>query len=338
MTYDDSLLQGLPPFYPSPPGVECSLEEVDAHLALHFPHLAPEVRRKLYDSRTERLDLLQVIPFIRTRRHQGVFDTLSSLLGDHPSFADYQFGQDRTLHPGLFITGPCGSGKSALLLDFVRQTSRESKADQPSTVLPAISVTSSSSPTPSLLFSDILNGLWRPHSSKATLAAKELLVYKTLLYFRTRMLIVDHFDSLAATLPDSRALELLFETANFLRLALVFCGTPDSLQRFRHFAPGYAVSFAVQELGSAALDDEYSSFLAAIERYLPLPSPSSLASPDMASLLHSLSGPSIGMTVAIIRTASELAISRDLTNITPPVLHEAASRFARNLCSLEPPP
>lgn len=261
-------------------------------------HLDPEAQAALNWPLEERLEFTRKDSWIGYSRANKALGLMEDLLA-HP----------RTLRmPNLLIVGDSGNGKSSIVSKFQeRHPIHIQENGDP--IAPVVSVEMPSEPSESRFWSELLISMFVAHSAKATIAEKESQARTMLVYSRTRMLIIDEIHNLlfGHARAQRQFMAALKSISNKLKIPMVCVGTREAI-RAMHTDPQMVSRFEPFGLPKWKLDIEFLRLLASLERQIPLPLPSELASNVIAPKLLSLSGGTIGRLVKILKAAAILAI------------------------------
>lgn len=257
-----------------------------------------------------------------------------------------------TRHEGTcaFVVGESGAGKTTVADDFLYETARalgteyiaEASADatgrwgliketEAGFIRPVLKVFVGPRIMFRALFFDLLLALGVRANRNANFAELMSLVMRHLKAQQVKLIIFDETHHII----DRHTRTTAYEAADLLKMLLiqakvqiVCLGMPHSLeilaannQLDRRCTAKYEIRPFRDNVESA--DGEFMQFCAALESALPFDMPSGLDQPGLALRLHHAASGYIGRMTHIAQTATELAVDRGLSHLTPEVLGEA---------------
>ncbi len=214
----------------------------------------------------------------------------------------------RTLRmPNVLVVGQSGNGKSSILQRFCDRHPIQMTATG-SPLAPVLSISMPETPDESELWSEILWALGVSHGERDSAAIKKRQAKSVMTYANIRVLAIDEFNNLVyAGRRAADLLALIKGLSNDLKISVVAAGTQAAINALNS-EPQMKSRFEPAALDRWRLDTEYLRFLASFERTLPLAEPSNLASRELAPMIYSFGGETIGGTVKVLKAAACKAI------------------------------
>ena len=248
-------------------------------------HLHVSFRSVLEEPTPERLRFIDHPRWIDYRVADIVLATLKRLL-EMPS---------RPRMPNLLIMGEPNNGKTTLVTRFRDREGKPYVDEEGQSVKPVVLAQVPPTADEKALYVSILEQFWAPYRATAPVAQ---LRYQTIHMLRacgTRMLVIDEIHSLliGTALKQREVMNALKLLCNELTIPIVGVGTSDAVQVL-HTDDQHKSRFDVVILPLWKADTEFQGLLAGFEQVLPLTHPSNLAHPDIATLLHTISGGNLG--------------------------------------------
>lgn len=197
--------------------------------------------------------------------------------------------------PNLLIVGEPNNGKTTIVRRFFDAHGVGYVSEDADPVKPLIFAKAPPVADEKSLYISILQCFFTPHrASDPTAKLRYQLVY-LLRYCRTRILIIDDFHSLltGSPLKQREVMGAITLLCNELMIPVVGVGTRDAV-RVQHADPQHASDFNVVSLPLWQADQDFQRLLVGFERILPLRRPSRLQQPEIAALLHRISGGNLG--------------------------------------------
>lgn len=229
----------------------------------------------------------------------------------------------RTRMPGLLLHGESNMGKSMIIQKFLRAHPTPAfdfeRGVQPRDIL---ALEMPAAPTQRRLYGQILLALNAPYRPSDRLASVEFTALSLLRQVGPKIIVVDEVHNLlAGSAREQRAaLNSLKFLANQLPCAIVAVGTRDALAAVRTDAQ-IESRLPALELPRWHESDALRSFIAGLERQLPLRLPSQLANNRaLVSALLNATGGLTGALTGLLARAAERAILGGSECITPAVL------------------
>lgn len=261
-------------------------------------HLHPDFRHVLAFSDRERILFLHESRWIEYEASRQALDTLQNLL-HMPT---------RSRMPNLLLVADGFNGKTSVLDRFVELCGRGYVNADSEPVKPVVVAQSIGSKEKDLYVA-ILEKFHAPYrASDPTVKLR----YQVLHQCRTchvRMLVIDEFHELFTGTPRAQRemMGVLKLLANELKIPIVGAGTRDAV-RVLHMNDQFASRFDTLTLPRWTLGKGFQRLLAGFEQVLPLRQASELHRPELATLVHSLSGGRIGDVHQLLMAAAEVAI------------------------------
>lgn len=214
-----------------------------------------------------------------------VIDTLRQLL-EKPK---------RARMPSLFILGDSNNGKTTTALRFFDRHGEGYINERNEPVKPVIFAQSPPSADERGLYISILNQFFTPYSASASKPQLRYKVIDQLQSCHTRMLILDEIHNLLAGTHREQQLVMnaIKLISNELKIPIVGLGVKTAASLVQR-DPQYASRFPILTLPLWELDKNFQRMLVGFEKILPLRQKSMLRNPEIAAMLHSISGGNTG--------------------------------------------
>lgn len=261
-------------------------------------HLAAEVEAYLELPKSERIAYCKSDRWIGYTRATQILQQLDQLLIYPKSLR----------MPNVLVVGRSGNGKSSIVERFAsRHPVQITTTGSP--VAPILLVSMPETPDEGEFWSEILWAMGVSHSERSPAPIKKREVKSVLGYAGVRVLVMDEFNNLMTA--GRRAGDLLAAIkglSNDLKISIVAAGTQAAINALNS-DPQMKSRFEPAALDRWRLDTEYLRFIASYEKLLPLAEPSNLASREIAPVLFSMAGSTIGQTVKLLKEAASHAIS-----------------------------
>lgn len=192
---------------------------------------------------------------------------------------------------GLLMTGYTGSGKSTVKKEYAARFPRKEEVDRMH--IPVLCVDTPTAPTAKSLAEAILIALGDPMSYRGTAEQKTQRIYRLFQLCRVELLIIDEFQQFleyAHRHEVARVTDWLKNLLNNANVPVVLMGLPYSDQVLRlnvQLARRFSSKHALRPFDITTPEgaQQFRGLLSAIERKLPLPSPS-LIHPEMATRFY----------------------------------------------------
>lgn len=268
---------------------------------VNYEHIHPDFRHIMGMTDKDRIEFMDQPRWISYRLGQQILDNLQGLM-HKPSKPRMQ---------NLLIVGESNNGKTTLVRRFKDLCGKGYVDDNADPVKPIIIAEAPPSADEKGLYISILECFFTPY--RATDPASKLR-YQVIHLFRlchVKLLIIDEFHSLLTGTPVKQrevmnAIKLL---CNELAIPIVGVGTREAV-RVLHTDPQHASRFEVVNLPLWELNKDFQQLLAGFEKVLPLKKPSKLHTPELASLLHTISEGNTGnLHQLLIKCATEAITS-----------------------------
>lgn len=218
--------------------------------------------------------------------------------------------------PCALIVGESGNGKSTLVEHFHnKHPARTNSFGEP--VVPVVLAHMPSKANESEFLSHILYALNVAHRATDSKESKLNQVSDLFLNLNTRMLLIDEFhDLLHCTPREQKAfLAVLKKISNQLKVSIVGAGIRTSISVL-HTDTQFSSRFESLALPLWKPNEEFLRMVASIERLIPLPEPSNLASATLGKKLFQMSEGTIGGLSRAIEKAAIYAFRNDQNKIT----------------------
>ncbi|EPJ77225.1 transposition helper protein [Pseudomonas sp. CFII64] len=266
-----------------------------------YSHLHSDFRPVLLLSDRERIRFMGEPRWIGYPTAHNVLDTLESLF-DAPK---------RPRMPNLLIVGDSNNGKTTIVRQFIKNHGEGYVDENSEPVRPVILAEAPPSAEEKDLYVSILEAFWMPYRPTDSKLALRYQVIHTLRELKVRMLIIDEIHSMltGSAVKQREVMNALKKLCNELAIPIIGVGTPDAVQ-ILHLDPQHASRFDVVKLGIWKLNADFQRLLKAFEAVLPLKQPSGLFKPELAQIIHSISGGNIGdLHGLLVECAKEAILS-----------------------------
>ncbi len=270
-----------------------------------YEHIYPDFRHIVALSEKERIEFMDMPRWIGYKAARQIVDLLHSFLNK----------PKRHRMPNLLIVGDSNNGKTTIIHRFKDLCGKGYINEDSEPVKPVIIAESPPSADEKGLYISILEQFFAPYRATDPIAK---LRYQVIHLFRAchvSLLIIDELHSLLTGTPLKQrevmnAIKLL---CNELAIPVVGVGTREAV-RVLHTDPQHASRFDVISLPAWELNKDFQRLLVGFEKILPLKKPSKLNSPEVASLLHTISEGNMGnlhrllveCSIEAIKTEKEL--------------------------------
>ena len=218
--------------------------------------------------------------------------------------------------PSMFLCGPTGTGKSALLKHFCLGKPQETQPGGMPTC-PALYVRMPPEPNETRLWSEILLALRISHRYGDPPFIKAQQARRVLKNLGCRMLVLDELHNLLHG-PVARRRQTGAAIKTFgeqLEMRIVVAGTLDALVAW-HTDDEMRRRWPRHDFSPLALDGEFARLLRSYRQLLPLAKASNLAVDPIKSALHEMSSGVIGELAEVLRQAAICAINDGTEEIT----------------------
>lgn len=268
----------------------------------------------------------RVKPFMSASTAVRIQRVLSDVLVLHPVLCGLINEVEWLIHEpprqrarGLLISGEPGSGKTALaeLIQKKYPITQPGGSTDPHKRPRVVAVSLSGARRTKAILNRILEGTQAPIARQLTIGDQEVIVIDTLRRMQCRLLILDEAQDLCK-IPEReqiRVLEVIKYLMNTLRMPVLAFGTSLAKSAFRT-DPHLQARFGMLELPLWEAGDDFSNFLASLERCLPLKHPSGLSSQAMQKALIKATSGVLDQVLTRIRIAAVNAIASGEERIT----------------------
>lgn len=265
-----------------------------------YTHVSEQFRDIMLKSDAERIDFMDYARWIDYRAGSALLNILDGLLRK----------PERPRMPNLVVVGDSNSGKTTVIHRFKDSSGKGYISDDATSVRPVI-YAEVHKPDERELYNAILAEYWAPHNPVAPVAKLRHQAIHMLRESRTRMLIIDEAHTINNGSPAKRmdTMNELKMLGNVLGIPLVLVGTRTALQLLVLDAQ-YASRYEVVSLPAWSANAEFQRFLKSFESVLPLKNPSKLYSPELATLIHSISNGNTGNVEYLLRECAKEAIRK----------------------------
>ncbi|PMY41472.1 transposase [Pseudomonas sp. GW456-L14] len=276
-----------------------------------YAHLHTDFRPVLDLSDRERILFMGEPRWIAYKSAVRILETLNSLIDAHK----------RPRMPNLLLVGEPNNGKTTLIRQFVKTHGQGYVNEDSEPVRPVILAESPTSADEKELYVAILEQMWMPYRATDSKVKLRYQVIHALRELKVRMLIIDEIHSMltGSAIKQREVMNALKLLCNTLMIPIVGVGTPDAVQ-ILHLDPQHASRFDVIKLETWKLDADFQRLLKAFELVLPLKKPSNLFQPELAQLLHSISGGNTGDLHSLLVECATEAITSGKECIDRPLI------------------
>jgi hypothetical protein len=215
----------------------------------------------------------------------------------------------RTRMPNLLIVGESNNGKTTIVNRFQKLHGQAYVNDNADPVKPVILAQSPPSADEKSLYISILERFFTPYRATDSTAKLRYQVIHQCRICNVKLLIIDEFHSLltGSSVKQREVMNALKLLCNELALPIVGVGTREAV-RVLHTDPQHASRFDVLPLSSWELNQDFQRLLVGFEKILPLKKASKLHSPELATLIHTISGGNLGNVHELLVRCAESAI------------------------------
>lgn len=250
-----------------------------------YAHLHADFRPVLQLSARERIRFMREPRWIGYKAAHHILDSLECLL-DAPK---------RPRMPNLLIVGDPNNGKSTIVQHFEKTHGQGYVDENSEPVRPIILAEAPPSAEEKDLYAAILETMWMPYKTTDSKLTLRYQVIHALRELKVRMLIIDEIHSMLVgpATKQREVMNALKMLCNTLVIPIVGVGTPNAVQ-ILHLDAQHASRFDVIKLETWKLNADFQRLLKAFEAVLPLQQPSELYKPELAQLIHSISGGNTG--------------------------------------------
>jgi hypothetical protein len=213
--------------------------------------------------------------------------------------------------PNMLIVGEPNNGKTALIRRFVDLHGQGYVNEDHDPVKPVIFANVRPRADEKSLYLSILEQFWAPHCPDDPLNQLRYLAVHRLRACKTRILVLDGFDFLlsGSAIEQRQIVCAINLLSKELMIPIVGVGTQEAV-RWLQIEPQHVSRFDVVSLPLWELNQDFQRLLASFEQVLPLKQPSRLHQPELASMLHEISGGNIGdLRRLLVDCATEAILS-----------------------------
>lgn len=266
-----------------------------------YEHIHPDFRPVLGFPARERIAFMDHPRWIGYPVSNHIMETMRGLM-EKPV---------RPRMPNLLIVGEPNNGKTTIVRRFMELHGQGYVNEDADPIKPVILTEAPPSADEKGFYISILERFWAPYRATDPVAK---LRYQTIHQLRacsTRLLIIDEFHSLltGSAIKQREVMNTIKLVCNELMIPIVGVGTRDAV-RVLHTDPQHASRFDVITLPLWDLNQEFQKMLASFEKTLPLKKPSRLQQPELATILHAISGGNLGnLQRLLVECAAEAILS-----------------------------
>lgn len=276
-----------------------------------YAHVHADFRPVLDLSDRERILFMGDARWIPYKAATNILGTLDSLFDAHT--------RPRMLN--LLLVGEPNNGKTTLVRHFLKLRGEGYINEDNDPVRPVILAESPTSADEKELYVAILEQMWMPYRATDTKVKLRYQVTHALRELKVKMLIIDEIHSMltGSAIKQREVMNALKLLCNTLMIPIVGVGTPDAVQ-ILHIDPQHASRFDVVKLDTWKLDADFQRLLKGFEMILPLKKPSNLFQPELAQILHSISGGNTGDLHRLLVECAKEAITSGKEFIDRPLI------------------
>lgn len=225
---------------------------------------------------------------------------------------------------GLLVSGPNGSGKTALAEALIRRSGADAATSVRAATQPVLCLSMSNAREAKEIFTRLLQSLKCPNIGTLTSSERREKALALAALAELRLLILDEIQDVLLTTARQQELALLAvkDIMNSLKVPMLALGTEQarvSLEADQHLKG----RFKLRELPTWRCDDYLSHFLQAYEETLPLKQLSRLCSYLMMKLIIKETGGQLTEIVERIQYAAVLAVEGGEERITEELIIRA---------------
>jgi GTPase SAR1 family protein len=280
-----------------------------------YEHVHPEFRYILGLSAKERIAFLDQPRWIGYPVAQRIIETMRGLM-EKPA---------RPRMPNLLIVGEPNNGKTTIVRRFVDLYGKGYVNEDVDPVKPVILAEAPPSADEKSFYISVLERFWAPYRATDPVQKLRYQVIHQLRTCNTRILIIDELHSLltGSAIKQREVMNAIKFLCNELMIPIVGVGTREAV-RVLHTDPQHASRFDVISLPLWELNQDFQKLLASFEKVLPLKEPSRLHQPELAALLHAISGGNLGDLHRLIVECATEAISTGAERIDKKIIEGKA--------------
>lgn len=230
--------------------------------------------------------------------------------------------------PALLIVGHSNNGKTSLLRRFADNHPCFVNEDTGLLVEPVVYVSAPPRPDEKAFLTRILERLEVPFAKNDSSATKYAIATRHLRIRNTKALVIDEIQHiLSGSWNNQRIfLNLIKDMANELGIVLVGAGVEEAYNAIQ-VDEQLANRFDVEALPRWRIDSkeealQYAGLLSSMERTLPFPEPSDLATPKTLAAIHARSEGLIGETARIVRSLAATSIREGKSHVDISLLNK----------------
>lgn len=276
-----------------------------------YAHLHANFRPVLQLSARERILFMGEPRWIGYKAAHHILDSLECLL-DAPK---------RPRMPNLLIVGDPNNGKTTIVRHFEKIHGQGYVDENSEPVRPIILAEAPPSAEEKDLYIAILDRMWMPYKTTDSKVTLRFQVIHALRELKVRMLIIDEVHSMltGSATKQREVMNALKMLCNTLMIPIVGVGTRDAVQ-ILHLDAQHASRFDVIKLETWKLNADFQRLLKSFEAVLPLKRPSELYKPELAQLIHSISGGNTGDLHGLLIECATEAINSGKECIDRPLI------------------
>lgn len=274
-------------------------------------HLSPKTRAMLDLPISERVAYIKKDSWIPYPHGNEVLKQLEDLLR-HPKCERM---------PNLAISARTNNGKTRLLKHFMSLHKSSDNPEGSAIIVPALYLQCPGVPDEARLYDATLSKLCKKFKPSASAREKLPMVIDVLREINLQLLIIDEGNyTESGSVPKQKIfLNALRYLGGELQISIVTAGTEEMMRVIRT-VPAVENRFIPAFLPLWECNEDYRKLLASFERLIPLEYPSGLSSKALSTLIHTLTGGTIGELKILLAKAAEYAMCNNIGKITKKVI------------------
>lgn len=280
-----------------------------------YEHIHPEFRHILGLSGKDRIAFMDQPRWIGYPLAQRIIETLRGLMEK----------SSRPRMPNLLIVGEPNNGKTTIVRRFLDLHGQGYVNEDADPVKPVILSEAPPSADEKGFYVAVLERFWAPYRATDPVPKLRYQVIHQLRACSTRLLIIDEFHSLltGSAIKQREVMNAIKFLCNELMIPIIGVGTREAV-RVLHMDPQHASRFDVVSLPLWELNQDFQKLLASFEKVLPLKEPSRLHQPEIASMLHAISGGNLGDLHRLLVECATEAITTGVERIDKKIIEGKA--------------
>ena len=279
--------------------------------SVKFEHISPDLWHIATCGAEERIRFMAEPRWIEYSRATTILDDLKQML-ELPK---------RPRMPNMLIVGEPNNGKTTLVRTFRERHGQPYVNDKDEPVKPVVIAEAPPTADEKGLYISILERFGAPYRATSAVAALRYQAIGILNACHTKMLVIDEFHSLlsGSARKQRELMNAVKLMCNELAIPIIGVGTREAVQVL-HTDPQHASRFDVVEMPVWKRGKEFQRLLQSFEKILPLRKKSSIQHPDLAVLIHTISGGNIGNLHRLLVECATEAIRSGTEQINKEIL------------------